>query len=254
MECRRFFLSIFIALVLTGCSVYPDLEKLSGNHALGIPAESDQLLEKRGFTLGYNNIHRQALWVSYILEADKLHAEKVKRKNVFYTDKSIKKFPIKPQEYNKSGYDRGHLAPAADMAYSDESMTDSFFMSNISPQLPVCNRRNMLAVENLIRKWALTEKRIYVVTGPVFGNRDNSFGDPPITVPSAFYKAVLDLTPPYKMIALIVPNANCETDIENWAVSVDELEELTGYDFFSELDDDTENTFEKQFDLTDWEK
>ena len=250
---KLFYLILFAGTLFlySGC-----VQKItvSGNCALGKPSFCDQVIERRGFTTGYSNLHRQPLWVSYILSAENLTGIQVKRTDKFLTDPLIKHDPVIPKEYARSGFDRGHIAPAADMAYSPETMAESFYMSNMSPQLPYCNRKSWLSVETLMRKWALKEKKLYIVAGPVFSR---FFGKVPekfrVTVPGHFFKAVLDLTPPHKMIAFVVPNSSTGgKNAESFAISVDELEKLTGYDFFDLLDDDLENKLEKQCCFEEW--
>lgn len=100
-----------------------------------------------------------------------------------------------------------------------------------------------------MRNWALKEEKLYVITGPIFSENPFVMGKTEISVPEAFYKVVLDLTPPMKMICFIVPNKITKRRIGSFAVSVDEVERLTGYDFFSELEDELENRLEKTTDL-----
>ena len=166
----------------------------------------------------------------------------------------MKKHPVHPKDYTRSGFDKGHLAPAADMTYSFGSMSDSFFMTNISPQIPGCNRGIWKRLENQVRRWAVKEGKIYIITGPIFSKKPAVIKTAAIPVPVAFYKVILDLTPPMKMIGFIVPNQTSKRRISSFSVSVDEVERITGYDFFSELDDELENRLEKENDLQNWNK
>ncbi|MBR2365203.1 MAG: DNA/RNA non-specific endonuclease, partial [Lentisphaeria bacterium] len=187
----------------------------------GIPAESDQVITRKGFSLGYSYRYRQAVWVAYILTEENLQMKKVKRISSFRVDPAVRYAPVRPKDYAKTGYDKGHLAPAADMAYSIPSMKNSFFMSNISPQIPGCNRGIWKRVEKQVRKWALKEKKLCIITGPVFFDSNKLMGNTAIAVPTAFYKVILDMTPPMKMIAFIVPNETSRKRLFSFAVSVD---------------------------------
>ena len=91
-------------------------------------------------------------------------------------------------DYTKSGYDRGHLCPAADMDFNPVAMEESFFMSNISPQAPEFNRGIWKDLETEVRNWAKKEKKIYVVTGPVFRDNKGTIGEDKVTVPGYFFK------------------------------------------------------------------
>ena len=217
-----------------------------------IPAEPDLLLQKTGFTLGYSSQYRQAVWVAYTLTAENLLAKQVRRRDKFQADPEVKKHSVHPKDYARSGFDKGHLAPAADMTYSLGSMTDSFFMTNISPQIPGCNRGIWKRLENQVRHWAIKEGKIYIITGPIFSEKPAVMKTAAIPVPVAFYKVILDLTPPMKMIGFIVPNQTSKRRVYSFAVSVDKVERITGYDFFSELDDEAEKQLEKKFDTSLW--
>ena len=222
------------------------------NLQLGIPSESDQMIDRSGFALGYSSRRRQALWVSYILTAEHLNAKQVRRSNKFRPDPDLKFDPVRPQQYNRTGFDRGHLAPASDMTYSRETMEQSFYMTNISPQLPACNRGVWKRIETQIRAWARQESQLYVITGPIFTGEERFMKNTDIRIPDAFYKVALDMTPPMKMIAFIVPNRASKKPIRSFVVSVDEVESITGMDFFSNLDDATENELEKRSEIGEW--
>ncbi|MBO5900555.1 MAG: DNA/RNA non-specific endonuclease, partial [Lentisphaeria bacterium] len=158
------------------------------------PFETELLLHKQGFSLGYSHTYRQALWVSYTLTAEHLQAPQQKRRDKFKADPEIKRNAVRPRDYTGTGFDKGHLAPAADMTYSMQSMNSSFLMSNISPQYPGCNRGIWKRLETQVRKWALKEKKIRIITGPVFSGSPAVAGKANIPVPVAFYKVILDLT------------------------------------------------------------
>ena len=220
--------------------------------SFGTPFETDLQLQKTGFTLGYSFQYRQAVWVAYTLTAENLQAKQVRRRDSFLADPEVKNHPVQPKDYVRSGFDKGHLAPSADMTYSSCSMNDSFFMTNISPQLPGCNRGIWKRLENQVRRWAIKEEKLYIITGPIFSAKPTVMKNTAISVPVAFYKVILDLTPPMKMIGFIVPNQTSKRRVYSFAVSVDKVERITGYDFFSELDDEAEKQLEKKFDTSLW--
>lgn len=230
----------------------PWTQTFGNNLVFGIPDENDFILHKEGFSIGYSTKYRQAVWVCYMLFADNLKAKQVKRSNNFKADNAVPN-PIYPNDYNKSGYDRGHLAPAADMTYSLESMENSFFMTNISPQIPGCNRGIWRRVETQVRTWAYQEEILYVITGPIFDEKnEKKLGATDIPVPVAFYKIIFDLTPPCKMIGFIVPNETTKRRVPSFVVSVDDIEKLTGNDFFNNLPKKDEAIFEAQKDINLW--
>ena len=254
---RKIFLllPLFLGIWFAGCAGKDEAAYfLAEKVAVSTLPATDMQLQKRGFVIGYSEKYRQALWVEYVLSGESLAGEKVIRDNVFRTDPEVRNDPVTPDEYFRSGYDRGHLAPAADMSYSHGSMHDSFFMSNISPQVPGCNRGIWLKVEKLVRSWAEKEGMLMVITGPVFPEKEpRRMGRKALPVPEAFYKVVLDLTPPVKMIALIVPNQDVgRRQAADFFCTVDEVEKRSGLDFFSSLDDDEEKRLESSADFGAW--
>ena len=244
----KFVLQILLFLLLPLFLCGAEIEKWS------VPVETDLYLQKQGFSLGYSHKYRQAIWVAYILTADNLKAKQVARSNAFKPDLEVKYRPVYPREYTRTGYDKGHLAPAADMTYSVPSMESSFLMTNISPQIPGCNRGIWKRLESQVRRWALKEGKLFVVTGPIFSDNFSVMGKSSIPIPMAFYKVVLDLTPPMKMIGFIVPNETSKRHVASFVVPVDNVEIVTGCNFFSELDDELEKRLEAASDYTAWEK
>ena len=230
------------------------------NLPFGVPKETDRILHREGFSLGYSHKYRQALWVGYVLKKEHLTGKRFRRPAAFRSDPAITRDPVQPGEYTGTKFDRGHLAPAGDMSYSHPAILNSFFMSNISPQTPGCNRGIWKRLETQIRKWAVSEECLCVITGPLFPQeedaegKDEEEGSISLPVPYAFYKVVLDMTPPMKMIAFIVPNRAGRERLQRFVVTVDDVEKLTGCDFFSELDDALEDKLERHSDFSQWQE
>ena len=156
-------------------------------------------------------------------------------------------------DYEGSGYDRGHLAPAADMGWSTITMAESFYFSNMSPQLPAFNRGIWKRLEELVRSWAIENKAVYVVTGPVLTSNLPSIGPDKVSVPKYFYKVILDYTDPdIKGIGFILPNASSGAPLQNYAVTIDSVEKVTGIDFFPALPDKQEKKIEKTLCIPCW--
>lgn len=203
------------------------------------------VISHTGFTLMYDETHKQSAWVAYELTKEK--TKKVaNRSNTFTADSKLKLSSADNKDYSKSGYDKGHLAPAADMAWSVESMKESFYFTNISPQIPSFNRGIWKKLEELVRVWAIENEHIYVITGPILTSDSTNIGNNKVTVPEAFYKVILDYTlPEIKAIAFIIPNQKGEKTLYEYAVSIKEVEEATGIDFFPQLPDKQEKIIER---------
>ena len=244
---------ILCQIFVTSCQV-PSDESCFDNLTLGIPGPADTIVDRPGYALGYIEYHEQAAWVVYRLTAEEITTKAAARTNDFRADPDIPTGSATPDDYKRSGYDRGHLAPAADMSYSIRTMSDSFYMSNISPQRPGFNRRIWKKLESTVRKFALAEKDMYIVTGPILPkNKTLTIGPNEVTVPDALYKIVYDRTPPQKMIAFIIPDAESSAPLQSFVVTVDCVEETTGLDFFSELPQPLQENLESTISIDKWD-
>lgn len=216
------------------------------------PLDHEQIVHQTGYTLSYNESYEQANWVAYELTASETVAF-FKRNNRFSIDPKVKTGTADQSDYTRSGYDRGHLAPAADMAWSEISMRESFYYSNMSPQAPSFNRGVWKRLEEFVREKAIAHQSLYIVTGPVLKTGLPSIGPHHVAVPAFFYKVLLDYTHcPAIGIGFIVPNKGSNLPLQEYAVSIDEVELLTGIDFFSSLPDTIEVEVEGHFDQFQW--
>lgn len=216
---------------------------------------SNELIKHKFYSLSYSERHEQAEWVAYELILEHLNGPKQDRFDYFAPDLSIKSRSAIHRDYTGSGFTRGHLAPAADMAFNPQAAEECFFMSNISPQLRAFNNGIWRELEENVRDWARSNKRIYVVTGPVLqGDLTQKIGQNRVSVPKLFYKVILDYQlPEIKSIGFIIPNARSEQPLKNYACSIDSVEKMTGINFFPLLpDQDKMETIEQQTELQQW--
>ncbi|MCR5047283.1 MAG: DNA/RNA non-specific endonuclease [Treponema sp.] len=206
-----------------------------------------QIVERSGYVLCYNEKHEQADWVAYTLDISKLE-KNTKRTNDFREDFEIKSGSAILEDYRKSGYDRGHLAPAGDMAYSVQAMSESFLLSNISPQPHPFNEGVWNSLEQHFRNLAQNHEKIYIATGPLLEkNIYPTIGKNKVSVPEYFYKvALIKDAENYKMEAYIIPASAAKENFRNYRFSVDQVEERTGLDFFYLMDDELENRLEAE--------
>lgn len=187
------------------------------------------------------------------MTSEEVSRRAAKRGDDFRPDPEIPTGSATPQDYTRSGYDRGHLAPAADMSFSGKTMSESFFMSNMSPQAPQFNRGIWSRLEKQVRHFATKEKRIVVVTGPILpAEKTITIGANRVTVPQYYYKVIYDTTPPEKMIGFVLPNKGCSADLRTFVVTVDRVEELTGLDFFSAVPKEKQEQMERVITVENW--
>lgn len=201
------------------------------------PAVSDtgSVVSYTGFSLVYDETHEQARWVAYELTQEET-GNGVERSNHFMEDPHIATRSATNADYAKSGYDRGHLAPASDMGWSTTTMEESFYFSNMSPQNPSFNRGIWKKLETQVRTWANEHEAIYVVTGPVLSDGLPTIGPNEVSVPKYYYKVILDCTEPgMHGIGFILPNAPSKLPLSSFAVTIDSVEKITGLDFFPAL-------------------
>jgi len=210
-----------------------------------------QVVKHTYYVLSYSEVHEQPEWVYYKLTASFVNGH-VSRTDDFRPDPKVSTGSAQLYDYKGSGYDRGHLCPAGDMKMSRTAMSETFYMSNMSPQTPSFNRGIWKNLEATVRNWAVREGEIYVVTGGVLSEVKGKIGSNSVTVPAYYYKVIYDPTGDKKMIALILPNEKGTQPLQSYVVSVDEVEKLTGIDFFPELDDELENKLESRSDATLW--
>lgn len=224
------------------------------NLSYGVPGKADSIVEREGYALGYIERHEQPAWVQYIMTSEEVSRRAAKRGDDFRPDPEIPTGSATPQDYTRSGYDRGHLAPAADMSFSGKTMSESFFMSNMSPQAPQFNRGIWSRLEKQVRHFATKEKRIVVVTGPILpAEKTITIGANKVTVPQYYYKVIYDTTPPEKMIAFVLPNKGSSADLRTFVVTVDKVEELTGLDFFSTVPQPKQEQLERTITVENWD-
>jgi len=201
----------------------------------GRPSREDAVLESTGFTLGYREADEQAAWVAYALTAAELSAPSHKRRDVFVEDPRVPTGSATLSDYKGSGYDRGHLAPFADMDWSEASARESFWFSNMSPQLPDFNRGIWKDLEEWVREQAQARGAVWIVTGPVLDRPLGAIGGNAVTVPRAYYKVLYAPKPRPAMTAFLLPHAGSDQPLASFVVSVDSVEAVTGLDFFSRL-------------------
>ncbi|MEZ5009303.1 MAG: DNA/RNA non-specific endonuclease [Chitinophagales bacterium] len=242
--------------------IFKDLEvlKLKKIHqtimdwALPYYRSDEQIVHHEAFSLSYNEEHEQANWVVHVVSKDIFHGN-VSRTNDFRLDPKVSTVTADSADYWDSGYDRGHLAPSADFRWSKKALSESYFYSNMSPQVPELNREIWAKLENLVREWVFENNELVVVTGPVLTKKLPKIpqGSERVSIPELFYKVILDNDGDEKKgIAFIMPNKKPPFRLVDYAVSIDSVEALTGLDFFPKLEDSLENALEAMDNIFDW--
>ncbi len=230
---------IFLLLISINCFAQEFKNKF--------PVET-QTLNHKYYTINYSDKYKQAICSDYKLTKDMV-VDNTERENKFKVDVLVKGTRIKPTNYLKSGYDKGHLAPASHFNWNQDAMNESFLMSNICPQLPNFNRGIWKELEHMNKLWVDEKKELYVYTGPIFESNCKKFSKDSISVPTAFYKIIIrKVNSKYECISFIIPHKEYHKDAKllDYVVTIDDIEELTQIDFFYNLSDGTEIPLEKR--------
>ncbi|WP_289045207.1 DNA/RNA non-specific endonuclease [uncultured Olleya sp.] len=211
-----------------------------------------QIVHHDGYSLSYSEPHEQAEWVAYELKKTHLSNADFKRP-YFEIDDAVKTGAAHWRNYKKSGYDRGHLCPAGDRKYTKAAHDETFLTSNISPQIHNFNAGVWNRLEQKTRYWAKKYDGVFVVTGGILKGKMKTIGTEKVAVPNQFYKVLIDNNSGQtKVIAFLMDHQESDLPLFKFVTSVDEIEQLTGIDFFSELDDDTEDKLEASSSYKGW--
>ncbi len=221
------------------------------------PRYRNSVKQYTAMTVNFNPSYRVPNCVSYMLTASMVAVTdgpnaQHRRNYKFYADPSVSGCP-EWWEYKRSGYDRGHMAPANDMRWSRQSMSDCFLMTNICPQDHDMNGGSWNKLELKVHDWARLHGKIVVVTGPIFNGSGKRIGNNnDIVVPAGFFKVVLDPAR-NRAIGFLYNNREEPGGVKRHACSVDEVERVTGHDFFSSLPDNVERQVEGTFNFEQWQ-
>lgn len=210
-----------------------------------IRQRDETIITHTGYTVSYNHHYKTPNWVAWELTRQETTGEEG-RTNQFLPDPSLPEPRVEASDYTHSGYDRGHMAPAADMKWSKQAMKESFYMSNICPQNRKLNRDDWGDLEEKCREWAKKYGRVYIACGPIYDKASpKRIGKHQVAVPDRFFKVMLiyNRKNPIAM-GFLFENKAHHQNLKNYMVKVDQVEEETGLDFFSKVPDEVENRIE----------
>lgn len=216
----------------------------------------DKLLEKYCYTVSYNTKTRQPNWVMWQLTEDHVMQRKEGVWNEYREDEDLPlEISATLEDYASSGYDRGHMCPGGDCNWDNEGRDETYVLSNMCPQNPNLNRGDWKEIEMACRKWAKQYGNIYIVCGPIFlkSQQHERIGPNQIPVPEAFFKVVLcsDLSTP-KGIGFICRNTDGNRKKDFYVNSIRQVERVTGYRFFPNLEDSIKNLVYDMDDINNW--
>ena len=228
-------------------------ETASANTGLSLQLEIPKTVGKRdemvirhlGYTVSYNNFYKTPNWVAWELTRQETEGDE-ERTNKFLPDPELPEPRVTTSDYTRSGYDRGHMAPAADMKWSSRAMKESFYMSNICPQNRKLNRDDWGDLEESCRKWAEKYGTVHIACGPIYDTKSpKRIGKNRVAVPDRFFKVVLIYNRKNPMaMGFLFDNKAHHQNLKNYMVTVDKVEEENGLDFFPKVPDSIEERIE----------
>lgn len=213
----------------------------------------EQILKRTGYVASYNKTTLLPNWVAWHLTAERTEGS-AKRSGVdFAEDTEVPEPRATDWDYYNSGYDRGHMCPAADNKWSKKAMEESFLFTNMCPQNGNLNRGDWNEMEMACRKWAKKYGDLYIVCGPIlYKGKHKTIGKNKVVVPEAFFKVVLRTGDNPQAIGFIYKNTSGNRPKDSYVNTVDEVERITGIDFFPSLPDDVEKNVEATADIANW--
>jgi endonuclease G, mitochondrial len=215
---------------------------------LGVPGQQGEILCRKGYLLAHSPENKTPFWVIEHLTTEKANANDVQRYNKFQPDPDLAKGErAELKDYQGSGYDRGHMAPSADMKWDQQAMIECFYLSNMVPQVGTgMNQGIWKNLEENVRNWAIDRGELYIFTGPIYEGAAKTIGKNKVVVPTHLYKIVYD---PNKneAIAFIMPNKELKSsDMPKYIVTIRDVEAKTGLDFLSSLEKSVQDAVETQ--------
>lgn len=230
---------------------YSWLFALRQHKKLGEPCETDLVLNRDGYSLGYSYDYKCALWASYIISKHSIGVD-VDRGDKFYADQDVpEEYRVDPDDFRNTGYDKGHLAPSASIDFSRKSNDQTFAMSNIALQHPKLNRQAWGSLEGCIRDWVNAKGKLAVITGPIYDKKPEEISGIPI--PKSFYKIIYTFKHD-RCIGFIFPNEAIKaSQMWDYVMTVEEVEKETGHHFYSKLGAKGEK-IKSELDIDWWKK
>ena len=215
---------------------------------------AEQILTRTGYTTSYNKETKNPNWVAWHLTKAHTYGKNQRSAEVFTEDTDVTPRATDADYYN-SRYDRGHMCPAGDNKWDATAMRESFLFTNICPQNHALNKYEWNNLEIKCREWARKYGAVDIVCGPVYDRPTptRTIGRGRVWVPDAFFKVVLCRTGQPKAIGFLVKNDGKKVSLESCVRTVDEIEQITGIDFYPALDDKVENRIEATANYREWQ-
>jgi endonuclease G len=239
--------------ILNFILIFGLITNLSAQEKVELPAPQprEQIIHHKDYSLSYIEAYELATWVAYELTREEAKSE-IEYKEKYMEDPAVKTGSATKKDYKKAGYIMGQLAFIEHMMMSDTSANESFYLSAIVPHKLAFNKYVWKTIGNTIKAWAKECGSLCVVNGPVLADAPfGTFGPSKVSIPERYYSVVLDLENE-RGIGFVIRNSMSSASVKQYAMSVDEVEKITGLDFFHILPDEKEEKIESAFEPEKW--
>jgi len=241
-----------LLVLLTSCN----FNRISRAEQKYLPAQMygtpDSLLYRNGFVISYNKDTRLPNWVFWHLTKAHANGDVKRPGNAYHEDRKVPKPRATAADYRKGDFSRGHMCPAGDNKWDKNAMYDSFAFTNICPQTERCNSGVWNNIETACREWAIDNDDIYIVCGPIYDGIPDRMGPNEIAIPDAFFKVVICMNGKKKGIGFICDNIDTNQSMKKCVVTIEDVERITGIDFFPNLNARERSLIEEKASLKDW--
>lgn len=221
-----------------------------------VTKKPEQISYRFAYSLSFNKDTRCPNWVAWPLEKGKTNGEfsRNRLKPNYYQDiDDLTNHQNLDDWHDAYPYQHGHMCPAADGRWNEAAIQQTFFLSNMCPQIGDLNEGDWENLEDKCRGWAEEFGQIYICAGPIFYSKSyKTLANSSIAIPDAFYKVILRLKPQPAAIGFILPNDDVHRRFFETAKTIDEVEKITGIDFFYIIDDNIEKSVESKYELKTW--
>ncbi len=215
-------------------------------------SSSGKVIEHNYYMLSYSEPHEQAEWVAYTLKREHLTNDD-RRRPYFIEDPKVSTKSADWRNYRGSGYDRGHLCPAGDRRFSEYAYNETFYTSNIAPQDKDFNAGVWNRLEQQVRQWCKSYGELHIITGGVLEEGLQEIGDEDVTVPNHFFKVVFRKKEGrFKVLAFLFPHKESQAPLKDFLISIDQLEQTTGLDFFEKVEKQRQDKLESVINTKGW--
>lgn len=240
-------LMVILSLLVATCTAQVPQQPVSAPVGLELPAygEEEDIVVHLGYTASYNHTTLTPNWVAWELTAEEL-SDAYDFNCPFSRDPNVDNPKASREDYANSGWDKGHMAPRADMKWSAQALEESYYFTNVCPQDHEMNSQAWRKIEELTRRLAKRYGSVYVVCGPVQSTgRYGTIGKAGVQVPDAFFKALAVQTHGgFVTVGFLVENNKQDGSPKRYAVTVDSVEAVIGRNLFPSLPEEAEASFD----------